>query len=355
MTRYFALFAVLGVVACDGGDPDDSTETFTSIEDCVDSGKTEEECEDLVVDDGDTCDNAIIFPTHPEENATDAYYRTTVEITFKAADTDATLGLTNAGADVAGTTAWSGDTLIFTPAAALDPATKYTANVSYECADDVEISFTTSEVGGEAACAADQTFMLDIASGRFVEPAGVGPLLQQQLTVDILIGITDIDETAGTIEMMGAISEDGVSTVQQDPCTETIEFPTAADFSNNPFFSVGPDTTDLSVAGYDITVQDLQITGAFSPDCSYISGATLAGSVDTRPLVPLLDEEGDDDTICLLVETFGVTCVECAAPADAGPYCLSLVVDSITAIEEDGLVLYSNTSDMIAADPACAP
>jgi hypothetical protein len=300
-------------------------------------------------DGGTECENGISSQS-PAIDATNAYYQGDVTVTFDAADDAATLVVSNAGTEVAGSTAWEGDVLVWTGDEALLPSTTYDVTVTYECGSP-SWSFSTSEVGtpAEAASLTGRTYVLDLAGGNFVQPAGVGPLLQTQLTMDILIGVTNATDTS--VEMMGALGAEGISPPEQDLCQETINFPTAADFSGNPFFSVGPDTTTLSVQGMDIIVDDLEISGAFAPDGSYISGATMAGAIDTRPLVGLIDPEGSESTICDLVATFGVACEPCSD--GSGDFCLTLLVTEMDAEELAGTSLVARNADDIAADATC--
>jgi hypothetical protein len=298
---------------------------------------------------GDECENGIVSMS-PTDASTDIYYRSDIDVLFEAADDNATLIVSIGGTEVNGQTAWEGDTLTWTPNAPLAPNTTYDVAISYECGNPAT-TFTTSEVGGtiEAAGLAGRTYVLDLAGGNFEQPAGVGPLLQTQLAIDILIGVTDASDTE--IQMMGAIGAEGVSPPEQDTCEETIDFPTAADFSSNPYFLVGPDTTTLSVQGMDIIIDDLEISGAFAPDGSYIAGATMAGAVDTRPLVGLIDPSGADSTICDLVATFGVACEPCSD--GTGDFCLTLLVTGMSAEELVGTTLVSRSADDIAMDASC--
>ncbi|MBT3218207.1 MAG: hypothetical protein HN348_03880 [Proteobacteria bacterium] len=326
MTRYLAAFACLAIIGCDPTEDDTDTDT----------------------DDG-VCENGVVS-TYPENNA---YYRDTIEVTFKAKDDNATITVSTGGTDVPGVSVWSesGKTLVFTPTNALVPETTYDVAISYECGEP-DFSFTTSVVGDASTAAdlIDKTYVLDLASGRFVKPAGVGPLLQQYLTIDILIGVTDANAT--TIEMLGALADDGSVAIVQDMCTESIAFPAAADFTENPYFSVGPDNTTISVMGYTISIDDLAISGAFAPDGTYIAGAVLAGAVDTRPLIPLIDETQDDDYLCNLVGTMAG--VECEACSDGtGDFCLTLLVTNIAADLEPDLTLVERTANDIAADASC--
>jgi len=327
-----ALCGALALVACKG--PDD-TETDTDTDTDTNTGCTI------------TASDAI-----PADGATNVYYRTTLEWTFSDADTSAAVTLATGGTDVPGSGEWFDNTYVWTPSAALDPSTTYDVNLSFcDGANSVDSSFTTSVVGTSVpeADITGAAYSLDLASGRFVQPAGVGALLQQQLTVEILIGIASISGTDLTLQ--GALAEDGSNPPVQDLCTESIDFP-VADFSDNPFFEVGPQTTTLSVQGLEITIDDLFVSGAFAPDGSSISGAVLAGSIDTRPLVDLIEPGGDDDAVCLLVQTFGIACEPCTG---GGDFCLSLLVDSIQATEIAGLTVVNRTADDIANDPVCTP
>lgn len=330
--------------------------------------------------DDTACDNEL-QERFPAPDATDAYYRTTIEAKFKEIDEfdledgSATLTVTQGSTEIAGEYAWNveGERLIFTPSSPLAPATTYTVTAHYSCGDPTW-SFTTSEVGAsvDALSLEGRSYILDLSSGRFVEPEGIGAILGDQLEQDILIGVDGVDLEAEKIAMVGALgyTAAGSSVVLQDACEEAIDFSAQetgpADFSGNPYFSVGPQDTTLDVAGYSIDVQDLHISGAFSPTGDYISGATLGGSIDTMPLASLTNEdcsipdkvECDENAICALAVGIGVECEFCpganedldycghvqddpettdvnewdTAPV-GGKCCLSLLVDSMVAVE----------------------
>lgn len=341
MMRYVALVALTGLMAaCDGKDCD------PAVEDCD-------------TDTGGECDNEI-RSVFPENGETSAYFRTTVEAKLDDAETDATLTLTGPSGDVAGTTVIDDETVIFTPSTALEPSTEYTVTVTYSCGSPTT-TFTTSEVGSEAEPAdiVGNTYSLDLAQGRFIEPVGVGSLIGSVLDTEILVGVDSADGTS--IQLIGAIG-DGGSPPMQGMCEPTIPFP-EANFSDNPFFQVGPETTTLTVSGYSVTIQDLAISGAFSPDGGYIAGAALAGTIDTRPLTNLLNaddqcDEGeprccdtdvdpgcdeaddvdnccDEDAICDTAVGLGISCVACTD--GTGDFCLDIVVDSIPAVGVTGV------------------
>ena len=277
-----------------------------------------------------------VFPA-PDE--TQAYYRTAVEAAFKlaagtVADTGAAVAITDAGgAAVAGESSWRGNTLVFTPSAPLTPSTSYTTTLDYSCTNgetkQITANWMTSEVGAvtDGASLVGKAYKLDLANARFVKPEGIGALLSQYLTVDVLVGIESTDN--GEIKMVGAIAEEGSEPPTQAACDPTIDFP-VADFSQNPYFAVSGDSFDINVEDMSVSIEDFSLSGDFAPDGSYIDGVQLIGSIDTRPLVPLLGDEGSPDSaICDLAATLNITCEPCSD--GSGDFCLSLEADSIGA------------------------
>lgn len=321
--RITAIIATVALAACSGGDKDTAD---------TDTG-------------GDTqaCTNSI-SAQFPANGDTDVYYKTDVRFTLAESDPSATITITDsAGATVNGTTtvtdklvAWSGDDL--------SPLTTYTATLTYECGD-AEVSWTTSNVGTATTTAVTgHVFALDVANGEWVEPAGVGDLLATQLgDTQIFVAPTATDATS--ITMTGAIG----SANTQDLCSPTIPFP-PADWAD-PYFSLQSPLLPLVVAGLVIEIEDLDLSGAFAPDASRIQGASLQGSIDTRPLGVAFDLGTTENAVCDLVYTFGVSCEACAD--GSGNFCLSVWVDSIEAADVPGLTLVDRTEADIAADPAC--
>jgi hypothetical protein len=316
MSRLITIFGLLGVISLVGcpepdpiGDDDD--------------------------DDDDECANT--FTTWPEADAANVYYKTRVEATFDEVETAAELTLTAGGTDVTGTQTWTGNTLSFVPDADLTSETAYELGINFSCGSSA-VSFTTGEVGAAVTDQNDlltKAYLLDLTSGEFIEPPGIGGLLQQYMgEVDVLMGVISIDGT--DITMVGAIGVEGANPPEQDVCQPTIDFP-VADFSADPFFTVGPEQTTIVVEGFSVTIDDLLISGAFAPDGSYISGAVLSGSVDTRDFVELVDDTGENPgAICDLAAAINVQCEPCSS--DSEPYCLSLYVDSMVAAEIDGTI-----------------
>jgi hypothetical protein len=271
-------------------------------------------------DTGDTIDepcNINQVDVFPAPDETKAYYRTSVEAQFRPVpDTNATLSVTDSsGAAVAGDSAWRGNALVFEPSAPLSPGANYTTTVNYACASgetkEINASWMTSEVGAatDGAALVGNAYKLDLANARFVQPEGIGALLSQYLTVDVLVGIDSVDSE---IKMVGAIAEEGSEPPVQAACEQTIDFP-SADFSQNPYFAVSGDAFNINVDEYSVSIEDFSLSGDFAPDGSYIDGVTLIGSIDTRPLVPLLgDEDAAEDAICVLAATLNIQCEACS-------------------------------------------
>ncbi len=320
MNKYLGILAAAMLVACGG---DDTVDTSTTGD-----------------DDDDDCVDILEF--FPADGDSAVYYRTAIEFTLEAVDGSEMITVEGA----TGTSTVVENKVIFTPDAPLAASTSYTVTLDWACGPTTTM-WTTSAVGSAAdeSNIVDSTYALDLGSGRFVTPAGVGPLIQQQLEDPILIGVTAIN--GSDLEMMGAL---GLADETQDMCSPSIDFPVAADFSENPFFIIGPDSIVLDIEGIEILIEDLMISGAFAPDGSFIAGATLAGKIDTRPLAGLVGATGDDNALCDLVVTFGVSCETCP---DGTNFCLSVFVDNMEAQGVAGTLVPVDQA-AIDANPACA-
>jgi hypothetical protein len=282
-------------------------------------------------DGGDGSCSVTITETFPGADANDFFYQSNVEAMLSEADASATITLSGPDGDVAGSVSTSDDgtTVYFDPTDDLAPSTDYSFSVS-TCDGEggSSISFSTSEYGTPIDCdLGGKAFRVDLGTARFVQPdPAVAALLFDALEDDILLGVDEMGDT--DLVMLGAISEG--SGGQQNYCYPSIDFPIAS--FDNPAFAVGPADTTLDVAGQSITISQLGISGAFSPDCTKFGGGRLTGELDARVLGPLVGEllgEEDPDAICTLLTTFGVTCGPCSL--DGEPYCAEVEVDSITA------------------------
>ena len=281
---------------------------------------------------------------YPIDGQADAYYRANVEFELSDPDDTASITVTDAtGAEVAGavTLEDDGELVVFTPSAPFASATTYTATLSW-CGGDASIGFTTSELGGDlTADLTGKTYNIDITSGRFVEPAGVGDLLGGLLEQTILFGVTEV--TDSTISFRGAISLEG--STEQDTCTPSLDDFPAADLEG-PYFNLAADELALSVAGFEINIDSIAISGTFAPDGSYFGGGELEGELDARDIGPLLKGQIDDtspDAVCELLIGFGVACQPCSS--DGESYCATILVDQLIGAEQSGEVAQILESD----------
>jgi hypothetical protein len=281
-------------------------------------------------------------PTYPANGAVDAYYRGAIEFELSDADDAATISVADAsGADVAGTVSRIEDnkTIYFTPSAALSPSTSYTSTLTWCDGETAEATFTTSSLGEPlTADITGKTYVVDLASGNFVEPAGVGELIGSLLTQSVLLGVVSSEPTAEGLVIRGALSgEDGLT---QDTCTQTLEDFPAADFTQSPYFEIPEGDVPLNVAGYEITINSMSISGTFAADGSYFGGGVLKGELDARDIGPLLKDQLEDTSpeyVCDLLLGFGVSCIPCSS--DNEPVCARIHVNQLTAELTSGTLI----------------
>jgi hypothetical protein len=296
-------------------------------------------------DDNDTddqCGNAVIFPTWPAEGSEDAYYRTTIEVTFKAAASDASIELRDASDNlVDGEWAWVNNTIVFEPVGPLQPLTEYTYTVVYECGEPLVASFTTSEVGSEVTCEANQALTFDIMYARYTSPAGLAPLFSQQLRSNLLLQFSATTPEREEISVDAAFSQPKDDEVQ-DLCQESVDVVNPATLANPDFsFQASPFTVPTE-QGYYIRVEEPEFSGSLGPDCQTIEGGRIQGMADTR--------QGSED-VCSFATSFGEQCVAC--PSDGLEFCLWVVADSIKGHVVPDLALVKRSAEDIEADPEC--
>jgi hypothetical protein len=328
--RIHTLFALTLLAGCPGSDPEPC-----SGDDC--------ECEDA--DCIPACTQSINAVTPDGDSP--IFYQTAFGVTLGEADESATLTLTDAaGAEVASTVSNDGTSLQLVPDAALDPSSDYTLTIG-TCLGDTTVDMTTSAAGTPVAAPADllgATWDLDLASGTFLEPAGVGSLLGSLIgDVRVFLGVTAYDEATEELSLIGAIGDPS----GQDLCTETLDLPQPAAFSN-PEMTLQSDSLPITVADLTVDITDLDIAGTVLPDGSGIAGARLAGSLDTRDLGDLLPgEEGQSP--CELLSGFGAECIACS---DGEVACIALDVVDLVASEHDAEIVPRTTED-IDGDASC--
>ncbi len=299
-------------------------------------------------DSGDVNDTSCTVETkaeYPIDGQPDAYYRANVEFSLSEADTSASISLADAsGAAVSGTSSLNDDSdyVTFSPDAPLAPSTSYTATISSCDGETASITFTTSALG--TAMSEDptgKTYVVDLAGGRFVKPAGVGDLIGGLLENAILIGVVSADTE---LEIRGAISSD--ESTEQDTCTPSLDDFPNADFSQAPYFEIPEGDVAISVAGFTVEINSMSISGSFAADATYFGGGTVSGELDARDLGPLLKGQVDDTSpeyLCSLLAGFGVSCVPCVS--DNEPYCAELKVVDLVADEQSGELVQVELED----------
>jgi len=293
MARGALCLVGLGVVACgDGG--------------AADSGLT-------------VCDNDVTASI-PVDGGSDVYYRTNIRVTLLNADTTARLTLADAdGNEVAGESRVEGSEVVFDPTALLDQESTYTATLTYECGTE-EITFTTSNTGNPLEVdVVGRVYELDLASGTFVEPPGIGRAINTLISTDVSVYFMPSAIDKETIDFIGA-APDPANPGIQDPKEEPF---LACDATwTDPYFDGSSESLTITIAGVEATVADLEVSGDFSVDGSRIELERFGGEIDTRELPTDL---GD---ICLLVTQFGVACEACSLD-QSSTTCLSLRVENI--------------------------
>lgn len=270
----------------------------------------------------------------PTDGSVNAYYRGNVEFTLSGEDSTAQIETTIPGTQVRSA---DGLRVIWQLSAPLATNTAYDATLHY-CGGDATIHFTTSALGTpltDPQALVGTTYAVDLTQARITDPPGIGVYLAGFLTSDILIEVTAVSDIE--IDMLGAIAIPKVTPPQQNFCDPSIPFDTA-DFSEAPYFELGPQDTNLVVAGVEVDIEDLLIGATFAADGSYFDGGVLSGTIDTRPLAVLVDKSGNPDAICAIARNFSSDCAPCAS--DGEPYCLTLVADQIFAEDVPGLDIY---------------
>ncbi len=321
-----------GSTACSETESDADTDADTDADSDADTDADTDADSDTDTDtDTDTDCPTELEQTLPEDGARDFYWRSALEFRLSAPDPTATVDAPFAGAT---TRAEDGELLIFQPDAPLSPDTDYTVRLE-GCFGTQTIDFRTSSYGRPVADPGGllgRTYHVDLSDARVVSPPGIGSVLLTYVTTESLLGVTYVsaDEVGF---LLGGAARSGT---EQDLDVNTVPLP-MADYSAAPYATVGPQDVMLDVAGLDLPVYDFYFSGTFAPDGSSIGGGVARGIMDTRPLVPLLDESGDPSALCDLAASFGGLCEACGA--DGEPYCLSFVLDQIDAEEVRGLAL----------------
>ncbi|MEE2830235.1 MAG: Ig-like domain-containing protein [Myxococcota bacterium] len=319
-------------------------------------------CEEPADDDDATPERTpIIVEVSPTFEQTDFFFQSSLRVEFDLVPDSATVTLTDAsGASVAGTqgTESNGRVITFDPTADLTPSAGYSLTVEWSPSQPEHSPFTnnfqTGAYGGEVPeqnSIIGLTYAIDLAGATFVDPPGIGPILQSQIEgFSVLLSPlqegTDLD--AGVMHIMGAIGDDDGTNITQSNCAPTLAFTAGEDGVvgtaddapaswDNPHMVLEAEELPLSIQGVTATIEDLLISGTFHPELTDMRGGVFAGTIDTRPLVGALGAGESETEICDLVsKTVGVDCIECP---DGEFLCLNLRAEDLGANLVEGLVL----------------
>jgi hypothetical protein len=276
-----------------------------------------------------------IEPIRPVANDEDAYYRADIEFKLSEPDPKAVAGLRTdpeekkkEGDPIAGKQWRSIDETIvyFTPDEPLDPNADYRSEIDW-CGGRQTIPFHTSWIGTPTKEPKDllgTVWEVDLGVGRWIEPrAAMNGIITTYLQSAFLVSIELVTED--WIEIEGARTlENGT----QDVCRATADF-APANFTENPYFSAGPEMLTFVVADTTLVLENAEIEGAFTADGKGFEWVEVKGVFDTRPLdVPI---KGKDSLGAACAEALlaGSACIPCSS--DGKPYCLALHVDEISA------------------------
>ena len=199
------------------------------------------------------------------------------------------------------------------------------------------------------------SYAIDLSTGVWVEPSPlIGSLLGDALDVKVLMSVEEATEE--TLDLVGALPDTDSDELEQDICLPTLDFD-PIDFSDSPFFRVGPTNFPIELMGISLTLWDMDISGIFESDGEGMYDLGLAGTFDIREIgdalgdtdvglpIDLSDPEGTCD---LLTSILSVDCEAC--PSDDEPYCIAIELEEITAEKVDATV-EPITEDEI--DPDC--
>ena len=287
------------------------------------------------------------------------YPRSHFVATFTAdAREGATFSFTPGGV-TAGTVTWSDDgtEAVFRPASPLAPATEHEIHVSAACLDaSVVAPFVTSDVG--AAIPADDvlggSFVATLSELHVIQPAEVrelfGGLVSQIRHRLVLVPSAHDTDTQGLDFFAAAADTD----LRQDLCEPTIAIPAPTAFAPNPFFELeGVPSVDVPLEGTTIRLDDVSMSGAFTPDAQSIAGLSIAGRLDVAQLdtilAPLTEEPQPP---CDLVSTLTAGAVSCGPCPNGRQTCVELATTGLTATRAEATFV-PRDSDSLHADTDC--
>jgi hypothetical protein len=248
------------------------------------------------------------------------------------------------GVTVAADLVWAQDDLSVSlvPTEPLAPSSAYDL-VLVDCVQAQRIPFSTSAFGmpivGGPSALVGPTWLVDLASANWVEPAELGLLFTAYVDTPLLMGVTFAN--AQWIDVLAAQATIEGGQILQDPEQEVWAFPTS-DFTDAPFFSVTAPRIVLVVPDDEggtvqAPIESFHLEGTFAADGTALGGVVLTGLADTRGLGPLFQQPDNPRAACDAVEELGSACVACGV--DPGDYCLAIRGVDLQGVLVPGLVL----------------
>jgi hypothetical protein len=279
-----------------------------------------------------------VTSTDPVHGATDVHKSTPIELTFSARpEQKVDHRLACDGKRLASTRAWDDD-VVTVSSEDVHSRSECTLEVDHRCGPTT-VDYTTAALPAVSTECMDGLYHIDLSGGRFVEPAGLGPLIQQQLSSDVLIQVSSADSTDGSL-LIGYTTSTGQLT--QDLCIATSPLQ-LSDTTDNPYFSVEALPLPIEDLFYEgSTFMEFELSGAFDEECADIVEMNVSGIFDFR-------EEPDT---CDILATLGLDCVACPTGQIA---CVDLNVDQLEATRLDAAPLTEVTQADVANNPDCDP
>lgn len=317
-------------------------------------------------------DAPVIVDLSPEVDQQDFFWEDDLFVTFDRAPDSCDLALVDgAGEALTGLLEMdgSGRTATLNPDPRLEPSADYLLTVTFSPSEGpIEIPFRTSAhgapLGDEAVGLRDRVFAFDLSEAVFVEPPGLGGVLESQLDdANVLIGFTagsqlDSADQPG-LHFLTATGTDDDGDVVQDPCARTLSLTWGPDAQadtdddapawwNDPRMEMGPRDLAFAVEEFSATVTEFLLEGTVHPDLGDIRGITIAGNIDTRALDPLFDSEGNTGIVCDMLEAAGLACEECGGE-EPGLYCVTARAHHVAAtwLEGHPPLVYQTCADVL--------
>jgi len=222
----------------------------------------------------------------------------------------------------------------------------YTAFLSWDDHEPVELNFATSDLGTTLTNGEDsligRDFWLDLGTIEFTSPTGVGVLLSQYLAdLQLVMHVEDVGDHR--IEMIGGFVERVDDTYTQNPCYATTRMSEQEEsLWDNPYFEAGPADLDVELQGTAGQLTDLIVGASFTTD-----GQLLVGTIDTELDMRLLDQTvdpgGNEGAACELMANLGLSCQVCSS--GAGPYCMELSGYGMTGEPIEAVFIHPETDE----------